>query len=113
MSTESPVAPKSPKSFSRVLRSGKDTIEFRNEIHADGSVRAIVIVREDGKVVSRGGSVKYANLELAKAAMAKPLADALAKGWEKPAAVDIAKYGFKAKPDAFSLADLPAPRSKK
>lgn len=113
MSTEAPVAPKQAKSFSRILRSGKDTLEFRNEIKADGSVKSVVIYREDGKVKDRGLSVAYPNLEAAKTAMAGPIAAALAKGWEKPQPVDISKLGFKAKPDAFGLADLPAPRSKK
>jgi hypothetical protein len=112
--TRKPRDPNAPaKSFVRSVTSGKDSLTFRADIRKNGSIKSHVIHRTtDGKTVTtkRGATVEYPNLDAAKAAFDEGIKAALAKGWSEP---KLGGGGYVAKPDAFTLSSLPAPKNKK
>lgn len=112
--TRKPRDPNAPaKSFVRTVTSGKDSLTFRADIRKNGSVKSHVIHRTtDGKTVTtkRGATVEYADLSAAKAAFDEGVKAAIKQGWQEP---KLGGGGYVAKPDAFTLNSLPAPKNAK
>lgn len=103
-----------PKSQVRTLTAGKDSLVFRADIRNDGSVDTYISVRElaeDGKSYksTRGASAKYKSLDEANKATDAAVAAAVKNGWTARAQ---GAGGYKPRPDAFGLNNLPKPRTK-
>lgn len=111
-----PAAPKEVKSFVKTLSApapSKDTMQFVANKTKEGKWSSYVTTREvgeDGKTAktTRGGSVPYETLDLAKAGIDKAAKEAVKKGWLERKA---GGGGFKPRADAFSLSNLPAPKA--
>ena len=97
------------KTFS-VAMQGPDGAVLRVSlrIRKDGTTETWVSHKPKGGKSVRGASQKHANTEAAHKAMESLVEKALKMGWEKKVRV-----GFQRKPDAFGMANLPAPAAPK
>jgi len=106
---------KAPKSITRTLSDGKDQLQFIGLIRKDGSVDSHIVHRinkPDGKLEksTRGESKKHATVEDAAKSFEAGVAVAVKQGWQERKAG--ASAGFRAKPDSFSISNLPKPAGK-
>jgi len=108
-------AAKVPQSYVRTLTDGGNQLQFIATVKKDGSVNSYVVHRingPDGKLVKseRGGTVSYPDLASAKVAIESGVKSAVKGGWSERKG---GGGGFKARPDAFSLSNLPKPNKSK
>lgn len=106
-------AKKPRRTFSVNLRGAENAaLRITMKLKRDGTaVTYAVHSTKDGKKRSntRGATEHHATAEAAKAAQEKLVMQALKLGWARKER----SGGFQAKPDAFDLAHLPVPKSKK
>ena len=112
-----PKAPKAPQSITRTLVSGKEQMMFIGIIRKDGTVGTYVthrILKDDGKLEKskRGATSEHASVADAHTAIAAGIAIAVKKGWQERKG-GPPSGGFRARPDAFSIDNLPSPSKSK
>ena len=116
-----PEAPKAqefakvPKSITRTLVNGNEQMVFSGIVRKDGTVGTFITVRTlkaDGKLEksSRGGTSEQPNLAAAHKAISGGVALAVKKGWQERKGGPTS--GFRARPDAFTIDNLPSPSKK-
>ena len=110
-------APKVPKSITRSLVGpNKEQMVFSGVIRKDGTVGTFVthrILKDDGKLKEskRGATSEHTNVADAHKAIAAGVALAVKKGWQEQKAGPPS--GFRARPDAFTIDNLPSPSKSK
>jgi len=127
MATETPAAPAAPetpikvkrakregpsRSFGRTLTDGRNQLKFLANVTKNGTWTSYVVHREqdtNGKLVksSRGGTNSHADMAAAQAEIDKAVRSAVKAGWEEKKGGGGG--GFHARPDSFSLSNLPKP----
>lgn len=110
-------AVKTKKSFTRqLIDANKNQLRFIANLKKDGKVEQYIVHRElnaDGKLVlsKRGGTTSHEDMDSAKAAIEAGVKIAAKQGWQEKKS--SGGGGYKARPDSFTLENLPAPSAAK
>jgi hypothetical protein len=106
------MAEKTAKSYTKTLHGEQSRLIFVAVVSKVGATSYVLHQVKDGdkwKTEARGATESHPDITAASKAVDAGVTAALKGGWRKPAG----PAGFKPKPDAFSLSNLPPAKPKK